>query len=63
MFVVSNQEDMWMEIENGPAAHLKKGDMLVVPKGVKHKPVTEAEAEILMVEMEGTINTGDVDSD
>jgi mannose-6-phosphate isomerase-like protein (cupin superfamily) len=42
---------------------LEKGDMLVVPKGVRHCPVVEdeEEAEIMMVELRGTVNTGDAD--
>lgn len=40
-------------------AHLEKGDMFVVPKGVRHRPVSEQGAEIMMIELVGTINTGD----
>jgi len=40
-------------------AELKKGDMFVVPKGVRHCPVSESGAEIMMIELVGTINTGD----
>ena len=38
---------------------LKTGEMLVVPKGVEHKPFAEDECKILLVEPAGTINTGD----
>ena len=37
---------------------LKTGEMFVVPKGVDHKPLTEDECKILLVEPAGTINTG-----
>jgi mannose-6-phosphate isomerase-like protein (cupin superfamily) len=37
---------------------LKTGEMLVVPKGVEHKPIAEDECKILLVEPAGTINTG-----
>jgi mannose-6-phosphate isomerase-like protein (cupin superfamily) len=37
---------------------LKTGEMLVVPKGVEHKPLAEDECKILLVEPAGTINTG-----
>ena len=33
--------------------------MVVIPKGVEHKPVAEEECQILMVEPAGTVNTGD----
>jgi mannose-6-phosphate isomerase-like protein (cupin superfamily) len=38
---------------------LKSGEMFVVPRGVEHKPVAEAECKILLVEPVGTVNTGD----
>ena len=37
--------------------------MLVVPKGVEHKPYAEQECEVMVVEPKGVINTGDLDSD
>ena len=39
---------------------LGKGEMLVVPKGVEHKPFAEHECEVLIVEPEGVVNTGDI---
>ncbi len=39
---------------------LNEGDVFVVKKGVEHKPVAEEEAHILMIEKNGTINTGEV---
>lgn len=39
---------------------LNAGDLYVVPKGVEHKPVAEAECHILLVEPAGTVNTGEV---
>jgi mannose-6-phosphate isomerase-like protein (cupin superfamily) len=41
------------------AVTLKPGEMCVVPKGVEHKPYAEKECSILMVELAGTLNTGD----
>ncbi len=38
---------------------LGKGEMLVVPQGVEHKPFAEAECHVLVLVHEGTINTGD----
>ena len=38
---------------------LRPGEMLVVPKGVEHKPFANDECQILLVEPAGTINTGD----
>ena len=39
---------------------LTKGEFLIVPRGVEHKPVAEQEAQILMFEPAGTLNTGNV---
>ncbi|MDQ2931165.1 MAG: cupin domain-containing protein [Gemmatimonadota bacterium] len=42
---------------------LAPGDMLIVPRGVEHRPVADEEAEIVMFEPAGTLNTGNVVSD
>lgn len=47
-----------MEIEGSDDIVMAPGDVYVVPKGVRHKPVAE-NAEIMMVESAGTVNTGD----
>ena len=38
---------------------LEEGELLVIPKGIKHKPYAEKECKILLIEPMGTINTGD----
>lgn len=38
---------------------IKAGEMFVVPKGVEHKPYSEKECKILIIEPSNTINTGD----
>ena len=38
---------------------LNKGEMLVIPKGVEHKPSAAKVCNVLLVERIGTINTGD----
>ncbi|MDF2570335.1 MAG: cupin domain protein [Sporomusa sp.] len=38
--------------------YLKKGEMVVIPKGVEHKPSSKEECNILLIEPVGTINTG-----
>jgi mannose-6-phosphate isomerase-like protein (cupin superfamily) len=39
---------------------LNEGDMLIVPKGVEHRPVAENEVWVMLFEPAGTLNTGDV---
>ena len=38
---------------------LKKGEMIVVPRGVEHKPSAQQECQIMIIEPKGVINTGD----
>jgi mannose-6-phosphate isomerase-like protein (cupin superfamily) len=40
--------------------NLGPGEVFVVPKGVEHRPVAEEEAQILLIEPQGTPNTGNV---
>lgn len=42
---------------------LEEGDMLVVGKGVRHRPVADSECKVMLVEPRGVVNTGDADSD
>lgn len=42
---------------------LNEGELYVVPRGVEHKPVAEAEVHCLLFEPASTRNTGDVDHD
>ena len=39
---------------------LEEGDLLVVPRGVEHKPFAPDGASVLLFEPAGTLNTGDV---
>nr|NIP82783.1 cupin domain-containing protein [Gemmatimonadota bacterium]NIQ58751.1 cupin domain-containing protein [Gemmatimonadota bacterium]NIU78929.1 cupin domain-containing protein [Gammaproteobacteria bacterium]NIX47697.1 cupin domain-containing protein [Gemmatimonadota bacterium]NIY12066.1 cupin domain-containing protein [Gemmatimonadota bacterium] len=47
-----------IEFRDG-AVELTEGDMVVVPKGVVHRPVAEHEAHVMLIERAGTLNTGD----
>ena len=39
---------------------LAAGDMIVVPRGVEHRPVADEEVQVLLFEPAGTLNTGNV---
>ena len=41
------------DVELGP------GELYVVPRGVEHCPRADEEAHVLLIEPEGTVNTGD----
>lgn len=42
---------------------LKEGELLVVPRGVEHRPVAEHECSILLFEPASTVNTGTAGGD
>jgi mannose-6-phosphate isomerase-like protein (cupin superfamily) len=48
-----------IEFERG-AVELGEGQMLVVPKGVRHNPVAERECHVLLIERKSTRHTGNV---
>lgn len=39
---------------------LEEGEFLIVPRGVEHRPVAEAEAHVMLFEPASTLNTGNV---
>lgn len=41
------------------AVTLDEGELLVVPRGVEHRPVAEQEAHVMLFEPIATVNTGD----
>ncbi|MEH6631511.1 MAG: cupin domain-containing protein [Halopseudomonas aestusnigri] len=45
------------------AVTLGAGDMYVIPKGVEHKPYAEKEAQMMLIEPRGVLNTGHVGGD
>ncbi len=40
------------------SVELGKGDLFVVPKGVRHNPVAEHECHLLLIERKSTLHTG-----
>jgi len=39
---------------------LERGEFLIVPRGVEHRPVADEEVSVLLFEPAGTVNTGNV---
>ena len=39
---------------------LSAGEMIVIPKGKKHKPFAKNEAKVMLIEPKGTRNTGNI---
>ena len=64
--LIANFEATLAQIHNkisDQIVELNAGEMIVVPKGKKHKPFANEEAKIMLVEPRGIINTGDIESD
>ena len=38
---------------------VEEGEMIIVPKGVDHKPIAEDECLVMLVEPKGVVNTGE----
>ena len=53
---------IYIEFED-ETVELSKGEMIVVPKGKKHRPYADEEAKIMLIEPKGVRNTGDIVSD
>ncbi len=48
-----------IQLEGRPDVALGPGDLFVVPRGVRHRPVSEGVCELLLLEPAGVVNTGD----
>ena len=62
-----NEDELFLVIRGrfrmefrGRTVELREGEMLVVPRGVEHRPVAEDEVEVLLFEPAGVRNTGNV---
>lgn len=60
-------DEVFMIVEGRMQIHLRdkilelaQGDMVVIPKGVEHRPVSREECKLLLIEPKETVNTGDV---
>ena len=45
------------------AVRVGPGEMIVVPRGVDHRPVAESEVHVLLFEPATTLNTGNVENE
>ncbi len=42
---------------------LEEGEMIIVPRGVEHRPVADEEAHVLLFEPASTLNTGNIENE
>jgi len=61
VFIVLEGE-MRIDFRDGEV-NLSPGEMIVVPKGVEHKPFAGSECSVMLVEPAGTVNTGSAGGD
>lgn len=48
-----------MDYEGADSVSFGPGELVIVPKGVTHRPRTQSEAKVLLIEPRGEPNTGD----
>ena len=65
----ADEDELFMVIEGSMRLEFREGsrtllpgEMIIVPRGVEHRPVAEEPCLILLVEPTSTINTGDMES-
>jgi mannose-6-phosphate isomerase-like protein (cupin superfamily) len=49
----AGEQSMWLE----------PGEMVIVPRGIEHRPVADEEAHVLLFEPATTLNTGNVENE
>jgi mannose-6-phosphate isomerase-like protein (cupin superfamily) len=61
LFIVIRGQ-LTIELRDGSVT-LGPGELVVIPKGVEHRPVAREECQVMLIEPKGTRHTGDVVSD
>ena len=52
-----------INLRDQPAVELGAGEFVIIPHGVEHQPVAEAECQVILFEPVGTLNTGNARGD
>jgi len=62
-----NEDEMFMVVQGNLTIEfedcgkkINKGEFIIIPKGIKHKPVAENEVHVLLFEPQSTLNTGNI---
>ncbi len=53
----------YREAETEQSVWIEAGEMIVVPRGVEHRPVADEECEVLLFEPVSTLNTGNTENE
>ena len=59
---VKRRGTLTIELRDG-AVRLGPGEMVVIPRGVEHRPVAAEEVHLMLIEPKSTRHTGDVESE
>ena len=62
LFIVVKGQ-LLIDFRDGTTAEINPGELLVVPRGVDHRPHSQDETWIMMIEPQTTVNTGAVQSE
>jgi len=62
LFLVINGE-LTIELKEQDNIVLREGEMVIIPKGIEHRPVAAAEVWLMLFEPASTINTGEINSE
>ena len=62
-----NEDELFMvfkgklliEFRDERVVSVNEGEILIIPKGVEHRPVAESECSVMLIEPAGLVNTGD----
>lgn len=65
-----NEDELFLVVKGSLLIHLRdktleihEGEFVIIPKKVEHKPVAKEEVHVILIEPNGTLNTGNVESD
>jgi mannose-6-phosphate isomerase-like protein (cupin superfamily) len=50
-----------IQLQGGDEVVLSPGELFVVPRGVRHRPVADEETHLVLLEPRETVNTGDAE--
>lgn len=60
-----NEDELFLVIDGNfkmefrdKTVEIKKGEFIIVPKGVEHRPIAETEVSVMLFEPSNTLNTG-----
>lgn len=65
-----NEDELFLVIKGRLLMQLRDGDvwvnegeLIIIPRGVDHKPVAEDEVQVMLLEPKSTLNTGNVQNE